>query len=183
MRTGSAWSRSEWLRRLGFKTGDEPPIAVAIQPTLRSGDASELLPPLLAPQGWADARVAAGGAGTYSALEVTGAVGGTFIKPDVIAAWLLHLSDTRPAAFTPGAAADIETEVGPVKSACTEGVFSSLPTHVQFGTLAVATLVEFVAPTIYIGPGRRGYVIQFSTNQDLVGAVHVRDVPVGSAPD
>lgn len=186
MRTGSAWSRSEWLRRLGFKTGDEPPIALAIQPTLGSGDASELLPPLLAPQGWASGVTAVPGAGVYAAIEVTGsAAGGCFMRPDVIHGWLLTINDTVPGTYTPGAALAIQTEVGDVRTLVSQGTFSALPAdRVQFGDLVGgATLQEFIAPEIYIGPGRRAYLIRAIAANFFSSAIHIRDVPVGLAPD
>jgi len=181
---GSSWSRSEWLRRLGFKTGQEPPLVTTIQPTLGSGDASELLPPLLAPQGWVAANTAAGGAGTYSALELVGAIGGSFMQPDITHAWYLAIEESRPAAFTPGAAPLSVDEIEGVTSIKTEGVFSALPTNrVVIGVFAGATLQEFIGPQIYIRPSARAYVIQSVANSNLGGAIKVRDVPVGLAAD
>jgi hypothetical protein len=77
---GHSLNLSEWLRRLGFKDGAEPPIARVIQPVQVVQDVSGLLPPTLPPSGFSGG-LTTGAAGAFSALEIGGGTqGGTFVE-------------------------------------------------------------------------------------------------------
>jgi len=184
---GSAWSRSEWLRRLGYKTGQEPPIASAIQPTLRSGDASELLPPLLAPQGWGRIwLVAAPGAGSFHSLEVIGsAPGGAFVEFNGETNVAFSIEDARRPTFSVSLVAPLQIESPGVQTVANNGV-DTAALDVQaprFGVLFSPNLVEFISPKIHVPPGKFFYVQAQTAALVINGAFHVRDVPVGLAPD
>ena len=189
MRTGSAWSRSEWLRRLGFKTGDEPPIAVAIQPTLGSGDASELLPPLLAPQGWYGDTQVTPPALSFAALEIiAGAKGGAYLdylsavtSPSGEAFVLQNLA-TRPAAFTFGSLLTGFEEQEGVRTIVNGGSMSSLPNGPAVASPVSAAGIGNII-SVFIKPGTRLYITCAAATVAATIAVHVRDIPVGLAPD
>jgi len=184
---GASWSRTEWLRRLGYKTGDEPPIAHAIQPTLRSGDATELLPPLLAPQGWFRAY-SPGVPGSYAAVQLIPARGGAFFRVDIYQPhWIMvteHPSTSPP--YTTTSATPIQESQPGVQTAVSQGNVGSIPADApRFGVPVVSTtnLVEFIAPLIFVPPGKCAIVGNSNISVSFDGAGFVRDVPVGLAPD
>lgn len=183
MRTPTAWSRSAWLQRLGYKTGDMPPIAAAFTPTLASGDASELLPPLLAPQGWAGGLEAAHGAGNFSGYEVVcRAVGGSFVKVDASASVQFQLlpHGSMGAAWVPNVPRTFAIEHPGIKSTVTGG-----HSIASLGTAPVLSLAWAMPgkTSIYIQPDNSLYVLAVADNTPVSMAIHVRDVPVGLAPD
>ena len=180
---GSAWSRSEWLRRLGYKTGSEPPIASAIQPTLRSGDASELLPPLLAPQGWArPTDLVVPGGGTYAIVEVIPAIGGTVVHYDGTSGWTVSIESVLRATSTFTSTLPIYEEREGVRTVLNVGSDTAAITDgPRFS--GGASLLEFVPTRLYCPPSFRLYIEQTAPAAILDGALHVRDVPVGLAPD
>lgn len=180
MITPTSWSRSEWLRRLGFKTGDMPPIAAAFTPTLASGDASELLPPLLAPQGWA------GGEGTvtanFSAWELQSrGIGGTFVCLEVGRDHLLHFSPTPVVGFTASTTKAVQEVVPGVTSVLRDGnvavyIAASDPYFREgFGSI-------YLTP-IYIPPGTYLYAYAAANAISCPAAFLIRDVPAGNAGD
>ncbi len=179
--TGSAWSRSEWLRRLGYKTGSEPPIASAIQPTLRSGDASELLPPLLAPQGWGGGYAPAV-AGAFSGFQVHArAVGGCFVDVDCtksFGAWL----ETSPRGTWSGTPRALYEEIPTVVSTVEWGSDTGGMT-VDVPWFEFTNSHTFLKPTFYVPSGTLLYILHNVQAIEIASAIHVRDVPVGLAPD
>ena len=179
---GSAWSRSEWLRRLGYKTGQEPPIASAIQPTLLSGDASELLPPLLAPQGWARGTTAVPGAGTFGVIEVVPAIGGTYLIYDATTMYTVSIESARRGTVTLAAALPIYEERTGVRTVLLPGSdTASIADGPRF--TGGASLLEWGPAPFYCPPSFRLYIQAVTATAVLDGALHVRAVPVGLAPD
>jgi len=181
-RVTSSWSRSEWLRRLGFKTGDQPPLASSIMPTLRSGDASELVPPLLAPQGYA--QISHGPvAGAHSTLEVRSvAPGGCWVAADsaltgIFFQWMGLPSATYTAVVTP----TVYLEQPDMLSLITVGDETAPPASVP--TLGLQANSDVLARHWYVPNGQALYFCPNLPNTTVLGYVHVRDVPVGLAAD
>lgn len=182
---GASWSRSEWLRRLGYKTGDQPPIAHALQPTLGSGDASELLPPLLAPQGWFGG-ISPNVAASSSAWEVhSRAVGGCFVQVDMDTNWGLSFETTRDPSFILTTVHAPVVEQPGIETVVTSGpiaTWSATGLPIFVGAVNT-TQPEFGPAPVYVPPGIFMYVTATAANIACNGAIHVRDVPVGLAPD
>lgn len=180
---GSAWSRSEWLRRLGYKTGSEPPIASAIQPTLRSGDASELLPPLLAPQGWArPTDLVVPGVATFAIVEVIPAVGGTVIHYDATTQFTVSIESAPRGTTTITSVLPIYAEREGIRTTLNVGSDTALITDGP-RWIGGASLLEYGPARLYCPPSFRMYIESINSAAILDGALHVRDIPVGLAPD
>lgn len=180
---GASWSRSEWLRRLGYKTGDQPPIAHALQPTLGSGDASELLPPLLAPQGWFGG-ISTAVAARSSCFEIHArGVGGCFALVDMDNNWGLSFETTRDPGYILSTTHPPVVEQAGIDTVVTSGSVPVWSAHSLPIFVGSASGVEFSPPTIFIPPGTFMYAEGTAANVALNGAIHVRDVPVGLAPD
>jgi len=181
-RVTSSWSRAEWLRRLGFKTGDQPPLASSIMPTLRSGDASELVPPLLAPQGYAGIDQAAV-LGSHSFVEVrSNAPGGTWVSVDpVVTGYYVQWFGDQSATYIPLTTPTIYESSPGVLAGITFGTDTVVPASVPL--LGLSTLIDVRAPAWYVPPGQTLYAGTWAVTQSLQGCVFVRDVPVGLAAD
>jgi len=181
-RPGSTWSRSEWLRRLGFKSGDMPPIAAAFTPTLASGDASELLPPLLAPQGWAgvDIPASVGLHGVYG-VQSKG-VGGCFVELDVNQISRLSLSATSLTAL---GLIPLQGQIPGVNSTFGAAVIPTASTPLQANDGFLMEGFGNYQPTkpLYVPPGSYLYVYANAPSLAFQGTVFVRDVPAGLAED
>jgi hypothetical protein len=161
-----------------------PPIAAAFTPTLASGDASELLPPLLAPQGWAGAQVGAalGQHGVYGVHSK--GIGGCFVEFDVnqvarfhlsvganpgVTLGLLPIQQNQPGVLSTFGVDQIATAATPL--AATDGFL-----HEGFGNYQ---------PTkpIFVPPGSFLYVYAHAPSLVWEGTMFIRDVPAGLAPD
>lgn len=181
---GASWSRSEWLRRLGYKTGDQPPIAHAITPTLGSGDASELLPPLLAAQAWVGTVTFSPTLSTHATMEVHGtAPGGAFITwVSSNESWVLTLSPTQHANWTDQAACPTMTEFGTLETLVRLGNFSALSDGPGFSERNLGGGAND-SVGVFVSPGSYAYLTVGGLSTTMLMGVHVRDVPVGLAPD
>jgi hypothetical protein len=181
-RVTSSWSRAEWLRRLGFKTGEQPPLASSIMPTLRSGDASELVPPLLAPQGYAGIDQAPV-VGSHAVVEVrSNALGGTWVSIDpVMTGFYIQWFGDQSATYVPLTTPTIYESSPGVRAGITFGTETVVPASVP--VLGMSTLLDMRATPWYVPPGQTLYAGNFAVNMLLQGSVFVRDVPVGLASD
>ncbi len=181
---GASWSRSEWLRRLGYKTGDQPPIAHAITPTLGSGDASELLPPLLAAQAWVGTVTFTPTAGTNATMEIHAtAPGGAFITwVSSNDSWVLQISPTQLSVWTDQSACPTMTEFGTLETSVRLGNLSAILDGPGFSERLTGGGADDRV-SIFVAPGTYAYIMMGSTGSTMLMAAHVRDVPVGLAPD
>lgn len=186
-RVSSSWSRAEWVRRLGFKTGDQPPIGAAITPTLASGDASQLLPTLLAPQGWAGGGLTAA---AYGAVEIQSlGIGGCFVElelgpnPPLVGAvvtWVFEIVPTRRGSYTATITPTIWEESPGVQSRITLGSDTAAITDGPF--IKGETNTQPPGMNIFVPSGSFLYAVALGNNQITVAA-HLRDVPAGNATD
>jgi len=182
VRTGTAWSRSAWLQRLGFKTGDMPPIAAAFTPTLASGDASELLPPLLAPQGWAGGVMQTRGAGNFSGFLIHSmAVGGCFVKFDLSASVEARIQEGLPAAWVLDGVRTFEVEQPGIRSEVQAGHLTASSGDPPIFTMGLDT--PYLYSSVFVPSGHTLTLTHSTANTALISAIHVRDVPAGIAPD
>ena len=182
-RVSSSWSRAEWVRRLGFKTGDQPPIGAAITPTLASGDASQLLPPLLAPQGWTGGSFTAA---NFGAVQIHArAIGGCFVSLELApsaasATWSFEIVASPRATYTAGVTPTIWEESPGVVSTLTIGSDTAFITDGPFISGLTNTQPPMV--DVYIPPGMFLHAVALGIAA-LQVACHLRDVPVGNAAD
>ena len=159
-----------------------PPIAAAFTPTLASGDASELLPPLLAPQGWAGC-IQAASAGNHGIYEIQSlGIGGCFVDFDANQPVGIHLSDTSLFTLVNRA---IQEQVPGVKSkfGCSVKAAGFFPiasndfiTSPGFGAWPPSR-------PLYIPPGKFLYIYAIAPSLQFQGGAFIRDVPAGIAAD
>jgi len=182
VKTPSAWSRSAWLQRLGYKTGDQPPIAAAFTPTLASGDASELLPPLLAPQGWAGGVEQTHGAGNFSGYLIHSmGIGGCFVRFDLSGTVEARIQEGRPTGWVLDAARVFGVEQPGIRSTVEGGHLTSSPGNPPTFTMGLDT--PYLYSSVFVPAGNTLTLTHATANTALTAAIHVRDVPAGLAPD
>ena len=161
-----------------------PPIAAAFTPTLASGDASELLPPLLAPPGWAGCTSPAYAVGQYGALTIhSRGIGGCFITADFdlgTVAVYATLADAVDPTWVQSAALPIMEEAPGVLSTVDRGYVTAIATQ-DVPTLYQSQGVDPMP--WYIPSGMFLTFVQGQTLLPIICNVHVRDVPAGIAPD
>ena len=159
-----------------------PPIAAAFTPTLASGDASELLPPLLAPQGWAgvDIPASVGLHGLYGVHSK--GVGGCFVELDVNQISRISLSATS--LITLGFVA-LQEQIPGVNSVFGVATVASglLPMQGNDGFLMEGFGNYQPTKALYVPPGSYLYVYAHAPSLAFQGSVFVRDVPAGLAED
>lgn len=161
-----------------------PPIAAAFTPTLASGDASELLPPLLAPQGWAGCTAPAVGATDFSAATIhSRGIGGCFVIADFdLGAINLYatLSDAVDPTWVSTATLTVMEESPGVLSTLERGYVTAIASQ------DVPSLYqERGADPMhwYVPSGKFLTFVQGTALLPLVCNVHIRDVPAGNAGD
>jgi hypothetical protein len=161
-----------------------PPIAEAFTPTLASGDASELLPPLLAPQGWAGCTSPAVGAADYAALTIhSRGIGGCFITADFDLATVpvyATLSDAVDPTWVSTATLTVMEESPGVLSTLDRGYVTAIAS----GDVPSLYQERGADPMPwYVPSGKFLTFVQGAVLVPIICNIHIRDVPAGIAPD
>jgi len=164
-----------------------PPIAAAFTPTLASGDASELLPPLLAPQGWAGCAGPAVGVAEYAALMIhSRGIGGCFVHTDLDLGTVTAFATLSPLpdpTWASHALLPVFEESPGVLSTVERGMVTAIAsTDVPFWVQS-STGGDWNPHPWFVPSGTYLTVAQSIVQLPLYCAVHLRDVPVGVAPD
>lgn len=188
MGPGITWNLFEWVRRVGAKRDDAPPIMGTVQPTVLLGDHSALTSPLLPPVAWYGGIHTTGGSATSVIHFECKAPGGAFVL-EFRSAFLLGgaLSDHFGLRAIPGTVTS-QTSVTatnmnpahPVQSFCFQGEGSPITPALRPGTQVTAGQTYVTSDFLYVPPGFHAYW-QTSTAPTALQRVFgllVQEVPV-----
>lgn len=80
MGPGILWNLTEYVRRIGGKRSDQPPVAFGVQPVLIVGDSSAIASPLLPPVAWFGGVFTSNGSAAATVEIASKAAGGCFVR-------------------------------------------------------------------------------------------------------
>lgn len=177
----------EWLSKIGNKAPHLPEFTPLVQPVQIVGDASALVPPLLAPIALYGGNIAAGGAGALAGFQVQAtAKGGAYLRRlsvhvvNVAQYFSITVEAANPLAADPlvGVAAAHNMAPDAMRSVVRDGT-STASLSVDSPQLYVfATGTVFLEDPAIIPPGSWFSIQTQSPNQALWWSAIVQDVPV-----
>jgi len=143
-----------------------------------------MLPPLLAPQGWCGGIAPAVGA-RYQTFEIhSRGIGGCFVKPDFDLYWVMTFTETPRLSYTLAYALPPLVEQPGIRTTVSAGNDTlPIPNATNPLFLGTQTNVAFQSEEVYVPSGVYMYCQCVTIATALNGAIHIRDVPVGLAPD
>jgi len=147
-----------------------------------------LLPPLLAPQGWYGDTALTPTTLQFATIEIiAGAKGGAIMDylsavTSTGEAFVMQNLDARPAGFTFGSLLPGFNEQDTPRTIVNGGSMASLPNGPAVSSPVSAAGIGNIIK-VFIRPGSRLYVTCAAATASATIGVHVRDIPVGLAPD